>query len=232
MDIKMKFKWLLSSMILMFTVVFINACGANSETDVATDVQNQPKATTPEPTIGTLITDMTGLGSSDEDEKKKALSDKEYRELDWKELAPDTESEDKIIAKYQPLIDKIPEGGKDAKPIYDKMIAEFNALPANPKLDGQKIKIPGYVTVLEQDKGLVREFLLVPYYGACIHVPPPPLNNTLLIKLKKNQRLHFDDVYSPVWVKGIIQTKNTKTDLATAGYLINNAEVKLFDNEE
>ena len=228
----MKFKWLLSSVILMFMIVFITACGTDSETDTTIDAQNQSRKKMPEPAIGTLITDMTGLGSSDEEEKKKALSDKEYRELDWKELAPDTESEDKIIAKYQPLIDKIPEGAKDAKPIYDKMIAEFNALPANPKLDGQKIKIPGYVTVLEQDKGLVREFLLVPYYGACIHVPPPPLNNTLLIKLKKDQRLHIDDVYEPVWVKGVIQTKNTKTDLATAGYLINNAEVKLFDSEE
>ena len=232
MDIEMKFKWLLSSIILMFTIVFINACGTDSKTDVATDVQNQSKVKTPEPAIGTLITDMIGLGSSDEEEKKKALSNKEYRELDWKELAPDTNSEDQILAKYQPLIDKIPEGGKGAKPIYDKMLAEFNALPANPKLDGQKIKIPGYVTVLEQEKGLISEFLLVPYYGACIHVPPPPLNNTLLIKLKKDQHLLLDDIYFPVWVKGTIQTKNTKTDLATAGYLIDNAEVKLYDSED
>ncbi len=231
MHIEMKIKWILSSWLLMFVLVFITACGSDNKTEVTADAQNQSRAKKP-PAIGTLITDMTGLGSSDKEEKEKSLDEKSYRELAWTELAPDTEAEDKIIAKYQPLIDKIPEGGKGAKPIYDKMIAEFNALPANPKLDGEKIKIPGYITVLEQNKGLISEFLLVPYYGACIHVPPPPLNNTLLIKLNKDQRLHLDDVYSPVWVKGVIHVKNTKTDLATAGYLIENAEVTLFDDEE
>jgi hypothetical protein len=228
MDIKMKRKWLLSSTIFMLTVVLLSACDGDTKT--ASNAQENTNKNRSKPTIGALITDLSGLGSSDEEDR--AASDEKYRELDWKELAPDTAAEDKIIAKYQPKIDKIPEGGKDAQPLYDKMLAEFNALPANPKLDGQKIKIPGYVTVLEQNKGLVSEFLLVPYYGACIHVPPPPLNNTLLIKPKKNQRIHLDDTYSPVWVKGIIHTKNTKTDLATAGYLIKNAEVELFDSEE
>jgi len=231
MDFKMKFRWFLSSIIFTFTVVLLSACGGSDNADNADKKQGATKKAS-EPAIGTLITDMTGLGSSDEAGRQQSLNNKNYRELDWKELAPDTKSEDKLIAKYQPLIDKIPEGDKGAKPIYDKMLAEFNALPANPKLDGQKIKIPGYVTVLEQNKGLISEFLLVPYYGACIHVPPPPLNNTLLIKPKKDQRLHLDDVYSPVWVKGIIHTKTTKTDLAAAGYLIENAEVVSFDSEE
>ena len=211
----------------MFAITLLSACG-----DDKTAAKNEAKDssasnTSKQPAIGALITDLTGLG--DDDKKDHAASD-DYRELDWSELAPDKNAEDKIIAKYQPQIDKIPENDKGAAPIYDKMIAEFNALPANPKLDGQKIKIPGYVTVLEQDKGLVSEFLLVPYFGACIHVPPPPLNNTLLIKPKKSKRIHIDDVYSPVWVKGIIQTKNTKTDLATAGYLIENADIELFDD--
>lgn len=227
----MTLKRLFALMTLTLAVVLLSACGEdNNKTESTKNSQDQSNSKTSEPAIGALITDLTGLGSSAEEEQAK--SDKGYRELDWKELAPDTDSEDKLIAKYQPLIDRIPEGGKGAKPIYDKMLAEFNALPANPKLDGQKIKIPGYVTVLEQKIGLVKEFLLVPYYGACIHVPPPPLNNTLLIKPKENQRLHIDDVFSPVWVKGTIHTKTTKTDLASAGYLIENAEVELYDNEE
>ena len=224
----MKLRCFLVSVFCVFTISLLTACdGKNNETGTEKSPQDDTSTSiSSEPAIGTMISDITGIGSSDRDKNGN------YRELDWKELAPDTDSEKKLVAKYQPLIDKIPEGGKGAKPIYDKMLAEFNALPANPKLDGQKIKIPGYVTVLEQNKGLIKEFLLVPYYGACIHVPPPPLNNTLLIKPKKNQRLYLDDVYSPVWVKGIIHTKNTKTDLATAGYLIENAEVILFDAEE
>ncbi len=226
MGIKRNIRHFLSTMILIVTMTLLTACGETDEKTKASNHvvsdQGQAKTKTSEPAIGALISDLKSIVNDDDDD---------YRELDWKELAPESDAEKKLIAKYQPQIDKIPEGS-DATPLYDKMIAEFNALPANPKLDGQKIKLPGYVTVLEQNKGLVSEFLLVPYYGACIHVPPPPLNNTLLIKLKKNQRLHMDDIYLPVWVKGIIHTKNTKTDLATAGYLIENAEVKLFENEE
>lgn len=227
----MTLKRLFASILFTLTFVLLSACGGdNNKTDSAKSTQKQPVSKTEKPAVGALITDLTGLGSSAEEEKAK--SKEGYRELDWKELAPDDGSEDKILAKYQPQIDKIPEGGPGAKPLYDKMLAEFNALPANPKLDGQKIKIPGYVTVLEQKKGFVKEFLLVPYFGACIHVPPPPLNNTLLIRLKEDQRLNIEDVYSPVWVKGIIHTETIKTDLASAGYLIENAEVELFDNEE
>jgi len=221
----MKLKWFLSSAIFMLSIVLLSACDRDTG-EASVSISNNPQNDTksdPKPDIGTLITELTGLGNSDKGE---------YRELDWKELAPDQDAEDKIVAKYQPLIDKITEGNEgDAKPIYDKMIAEFNGLPANPKLDGQKIKIAGYVTILEQEKGLVNEFLLVPNLGACIHVPPPPLNNTLLIKPKKNKRIHIDDTYSPVWIKGIIRTKNTITSLAEAGYLIENADVELYDSE-
>lgn len=218
----MKLKWFLSSAIFMLSIVLLSACDRDTgEESVSFSMSNNTKNDT-KPGIGTLLTELTGLGNSD----------KGYRELDWKELAPDQAAEDKIVAKYQPLIDKITEGNEAAaKPIYDKMIAEFNALPANPKLDGQKIKIAGYVTILEQENGLVNEFLLVPNLGACIHVPPPPLNNTLLIKPNKNKRIHIDDTYSPVWVKGIIRTKNTITNLAAAGYLIENADIELYDSE-
>ncbi len=143
----MKLKWLLSSIIFTFFIILLSACGGDKESatnNPRNKTNSTNKNTSKQPAIGTLITNMTGLGSSAEEEHSAT---NEYRELDWKELAPDTAAEDKILAKYQPQIDKIPEGGKGAQAIYDKMIAEFNALPANPKLDGQKIKIPGYVAV-------------------------------------------------------------------------------------
>ena len=53
-------------------------------------------------------------------------------------------------------------------------------------LNGQYVKLPGYVVPLESDAGgLLSEFLLVPYYGACIHVPPPPSNQIVYVRLNK-----------------------------------------------
>ena len=48
--------------------------------------------------------------------------------------------------------------------------------PTNPKMDGARVRLPGYVVPLEEVKGELKEFLLVPYFGACIHSPPPPAN--------------------------------------------------------
>ena len=69
-----------------------------------------------------------------------------------------------------------------------------------PALNGQQIRMPGYLLPLEFDGTAAIEFLLVPYVGACIHVPPPPPNQIVYVR--------FDDGYenpglfTPVWVKG------------------------------
>lgn len=75
----------------------------------------------------------------------------------------------------------------------------------NPVLDGQKIRMPGYALPLEFVEAGVSEFLLVPYVGACIHVPPPPPNQMVLVKL--NQTYKMESLYDPVWVTGVLRIK-------------------------
>ncbi len=81
-------------------------------------------------------------------------------------------------------------------------------------LDGQLIKIAGYLMPLEFSEKGEKDFLLVPYVGACIHVPPPPPNQLIFIKLDKPFRV--EDIYTPVWVTGTMQTKSTKKALNLA----------------
>ena len=80
------------------------------------------------------------------------------------------------------------------------------------ELDGQLVRMPGYALPLEYSEGGVREFLLVPYIGACIHVPPPPPNQMVFVQL--DQDFVADDLYTPVWVTGRITVQQASRSLA------------------
>ena len=73
------------------------------------------------------------------------------------------------------------------------------------KLMGKPIKIPGFAVPLEGDDGFeyVKEFLLVPTFGACIHVPPPPPNQVIHVILDKP--VYFEKLMYAVWVSGIVE---------------------------
>jgi hypothetical protein len=70
----------------------------------------------------------------------------------------------------------------------------------NSALDGQVVRLPGYLLPLEFSGKLVSEFLLVPWVGACIHTPPPPPNQ--IVHVKADQPFEFSGLFSPVWVTG------------------------------
>ena len=107
------------------------------------------------------------------------------------------------------------------------------------KLMGKSVKIPGFAVPLEGDDGFehVKEFVLVPTFGACIHVPPPPPNQVIHVILDKS--VHFEKLLYAVWITGIIeigeyflegssdfgkQTYDTETS-----YLIRGLKVEEYD---
>ena len=97
---------------------------------------------------------------------------------------------------------------------YTKYIAEVkrrNGLIDN-KMDGRLVRLAGYVLPLEFSDEGVYVFLLVPYVGACIHVPPPPKNQIVYVRL--DHTISADDLYRPVWVTGRISGESTNKDLS------------------
>lgn len=229
--------------LISISAFWLIACGDKTETSnqsVGQQILNDLPADAP--AIGTNISEIKKAVAESKDDPalqedvveekdtiKTTESDAEYPELSWDELSPEGYEQSKILDKYQPLVDATPEGSPEENEIFDKMMAELNAAPANKKLDGKKVKIPGFVSPLDESDGKVTEFLLVPYFGACIHVPPPPLNNTLLIKPQPQYAIPFDKTYEPVWVLGSMQVETTSTDLAQAGYLIEEAIIEEYD---
>jgi hypothetical protein len=84
---------------------------------------------------------------------------------------------------------------------------------ANAELNGKTIRIPGYLLPLEFEDKKVVEFLLVPWVGACIHTPPPPPNQIVHVKLDKGYDAG-DDMFTPVWVNGVMKTEKNNPELS------------------
>jgi hypothetical protein len=81
------------------------------------------------------------------------------------------------------------------------------------------VRLPGFVVPLEIDvRGRVTQLLLVPYYGACIHVPPPPPNQIVLVTLA--QPLELGSMDTAYWVTGRIQVATSRTRLASSSYAV------------
>ena len=69
------------------------------------------------------------------------------------------------------------------------------------------------------------DFLLVPYYGACIHVPPPPSNQTVFVTGHKGKL----KLYDTVWVTGKMTVERSENELGDSGYTIKDADVKPYE---
>jgi hypothetical protein len=94
-----------------------------------------------------------------------------------------------------------------------------------PELDGQRVRIGGYVVALDFDATKIKEFLLVPFVGACIHVPPPPPNQ--IIYVKATDGFEVSGQFDPVYVTGTIKTSRQFTGLAATGYTMDAEKVEL-----
>ena len=90
--------------------------------------------------------------------------------------------------------------------------------PIVTELNGKTVTLAGYAVPLDFEAETVHEFLLVPYFGACIHVPPPPRNQTVYVQIENGTDL--EGLWDAISVTGEMETTQISTDLAEAGYKI------------
>jgi hypothetical protein len=84
-------------------------------------------------------------------------------------------------------------------------------------LAGAVVRMPGYILPLDYaEQGSAREFLLLPYHGACVHYPPPPPNQ--IVYLRSPEPITYASIWEPVWVEGRMEVERVDTDLAAAAY--------------
>ncbi len=155
-----------------------------------------------------------------------------FTTIDWDNLIAASHSEETIIAKYQKQLDSLEEDSPELGELYSKIYSELDNAPLNKTLHNKWIKISGFIAPLSYHNGNITEFLLVPYFGACIHVPAPPVNQTVLVKTASDKGIKLEDSFEPVWVSGQIQLEGKKTDIGTAGYSIKEANIELYTEEQ
>jgi uncharacterized protein len=93
-------------------------------------------------------------------------------------------------------------------------------MPATLKaLNGKEVRIPGFMVPLEDWEEQVTEFILVPFFGACIHVPPPPPNQMAHVLMQRNRRVAVN-LWDPVWVTGTLKIENVESPYGVIGYQV------------
>jgi hypothetical protein len=150
-----------------------------------------------------------------------------YREVEWTELVPASWHPETLFEGLNP--DELSDDDPRAIKALEALEAEWKNAPTNPDLQGRRIRIPGYVAPLDwEGADRLKEFLLVPYFGACIHVPPPPANQIIYITMDKE--LAGIGAMDTVWVYGVLEIeKNDSGAMGAAGYGMRPDKVELYE---
>ncbi|GAA5234945.1 DUF3299 domain-containing protein [Verticiella sediminum] len=140
----------------------------------------------------------------------------ELREIDWLDMIPPDE-----LAELEKMADIEIDHNSDipAEPIGSSRTVAT--------MDGVRGKLPGYIVPLSSDdKNRVTEFFLVPYYGACIHVPPPPGNQ--IVWVKPAEPVPNVEIWNPYWIEGTMHVRATQNDVAAASYSFEAEQVRPY----
>lgn len=142
--------------------------------------------------------------------------------LEWTDLLPDSD-----LQKMEALPEISHEGGEgggsainkfnNADPSMKAWADVMASANVRGELNGKKVRLPGFIVPIEYDgEQNITAFFLVPYFGACIHVPPPPPNQIVYVSGAKN--LKADLIYNPFWIEGTLTTDTMSHDLANSAY--------------
>jgi hypothetical protein len=115
-----------------------------------------------------------------------------------------------------------------ARALMDEVRAVWDAAPTVAALEGAAVRLPGYVVPLEEARGELKEFLLVPYFGACIHTPPPPANQIVFVTAPPGVKFRAMET---VWVSGTLHTTRQTSYMGASGYRIEAAAVDRYTGQ-
>ena len=154
-----------------------------------------------------------------DDEPDGGASAAEALALGWGDLLPAdfVPPEDPTMTMSIEELDELFDGSPESEARIAELEKALRYAPVDDTLDGRTVTLPGYVVPLDFDgQTRLEEFLLVPYYGACIHTPPPPANQIVMASLERP--VEIEDTYRPVVLRGVLRTETTNSALAEAGY--------------
>mgnify|MGYP006288622229 CR=1 FL=1 len=144
------------------------------------------------------------------------LAQGNVREIEWLDLMPEEEAE--AWLNDQTGIDH---SGFDAP-------QAFQSYSVVPELDGENVRIPGFVVPVETDAdGNLTEFFFVPFFGACIHVPPPPANQIIYGRL--DEAIPMVNIWDAFWMEGTLNIEDVSNETADSAYTMDVSKLEIYD---
>lgn len=150
------------------------------------------------------------------------------RTIGWEQLIPPGWDPYKDLKALN--LDGLKDNDPKAEEALKKMRQMWDNAPINPVVLGQSVRLPGFMVPLEDLPEGSKEFLLVPYFGACVHSPPPPANQIVHVVLDKpTKRFRLMDT---LWVTGALSATKTDSHMGVASYRIDAKLVAPFRNNK
>ncbi len=149
-----------------------------------------------------------------------------YEEIDWVALMP--EDDLSALLNRPEFLNDIADGSAAdsvddfaSKQLEDEQAQRYQQALVSTRVieafDGKAIRIPGFIVPLEQnDEQKATAFFVVPYFGACLHMPPPPPNQILYVEYKEG--IAVKNLYDPYWFEGTVKIDNHESALGTSAY--------------
>ncbi|MBV1786654.1 DUF3299 domain-containing protein [Marinobacterium sp. D7] len=156
------------------------------------------------------------------------LNGEAVTEITWDELMPPDYTltvEDLYGSDVD--INNIDDYDSSAQSMLDHMQQVLSSAPVVEEMNGRMVRIPGFVVPLGGEDQLIDHFFLVPYFGACIHSPPPPSNQIIDTHYEPGTRL--ESLYDAVWITGRLTIERVTTELGTAGYRLEAFQIEPYE---
>ena len=131
----------------------------------------------------------------------------EVIDLDWEDLLP--EGQTTLPPALQHLLPHAPSDMAASQPLSTGVRTDWN---------GRIVRLPGFIVPIDHKGAGVTAFILVPFVGACVHVPPPPANQ--LVFVTTGEPYETKGLFEAVNVTGMFGTASTSTQLAEIGYAL------------
>jgi hypothetical protein len=145
--------------------------------------------------------------------------------IQWQDLMPTDYRPNALLAQID--VAKWADNDPQAVALMAQLRTEWHNAPLVERFNGQTVRLAGYVVPLETDGTALKEFLLVPYYGACIHVPPPPPNQTVFVRSEEG--LSVRRLFDTVAVTGRFNAERRTGELADPGYVLDATAIELIE---
>lgn len=149
-------------------------------------------------------------------------------EITWDDLWPPGEDERiaEIYDTYIATLESDNPGGIIEGGALDQMM-QFGTFTTVEELHDTRVRVPGFVVPLDfSADNEYTEFLIVPYFGACLHTPPPPPNQIIFARTQTPAKI--EDIYIAYWFEGVLKAERNDTNLADAAYSLELSELSEY----